>query len=276
IYGDEYVVEKLFGELGLYGLEKNDLRASLQIPPGNFRHIRSLSISGDLKWLAVSGETHAKVWNLDTGQDIFNLPGFRSSWFSPADSLIVDLPQQKEHEREFFVLNPAAKNFEKGSEIKDVMATEYGPYLLVTKSADGNVYHRSSSGGYLMNVVLELHDALTPKLFWTKSFKEAPTVSFSHNEKRLVMGWSADTETGQAEIKADAAIHRRWNDLDDKQSAMVYDVMDADSGEVQSRLLVDTGNHSFSVQYSLLSGGFLVLADDQGQCIVYSLATGEI
>src|SRR6185312_3401009 len=182
----------------------------------------------------------------------------------------------KEHEREFLVLNPAAKNFEKGLELKDTMAAEYGPYLLVTKSADGDVYHRSSSGGYLMNVVLELHDALTPKLFWTKSFKEAPTVSFSHNEKRLVMGWSADTETGQEEIKADAAIHRRWNDLDDKQSAMVYDVMDADSGEVQSRLFVDTGNHSFSVQYSLLSGGFLVLADDQGQCIVYSLATGEI
>jgi len=275
IYGDQYVAEKLFGELGLYRVEKNELLATLQIPAGDLRRVRRISVSPDGRWLVASNQTRGEVWDLTAGQALFNLPGLSYTWFDGNDSLLVEISKARDHEARVLTLHPAARTFDKGPEVKDAFADMHGRYLLVTKPAEGDAYRRSSEGGYLLNVVLELHDAVTSKLLWSKPFKEAPTVWLFAGDKRLIMEWSADNETGRAEIKADPALRQRWNALDDKESAVVFDIVDPESGAVQSRLLVDTGNRSFAIRYGFLAGGYLLVADTHARCLVYSLATGK-
>src|SRR5581483_2654323 len=67
-YDQVFVAERLTGELGLYGVEKNDLRAVVQLSQSQLGRLRATTVSPDFKWLAVSEKNRGAAWDLTKGQ----------------------------------------------------------------------------------------------------------------------------------------------------------------------------------------------------------------
>ena len=95
IYKDEFVTERVSGEIGLYGLKSGEVRASVMPPAGRLGRVRSAVFSNDGKWLAISNSSRGAVWNTATGESGMSSSAFISVFFRADDSMLADVFQDQ-------------------------------------------------------------------------------------------------------------------------------------------------------------------------------------
>ncbi|MBI3652472.1 MAG: M48 family metalloprotease [Acidobacteria bacterium] len=269
LYEDIFVAERTNGELVLYGVESNEARASLSLPRNPFGKLRSVTVSPDFQWLAASERRRGAVWDLHNGERIFHIRGFRGGYFAADGNFFADFPKMEGSERQIGRLNPLARQTFGGAEIKDEYhARQFGAFALLTMPAKKNA-------AWDKDVVLEMRLVQSFRTLWTKAFpQEAPEVWVNPRDESMVLIWALVAKHAQAEIKNDAALSQQLAAMKEKEGDYYLQILDARTGEVKGRMLLETGKGSFRIKSAAAVGDWLVITDSENRVLVYALATG--
>jgi hypothetical protein len=269
IYDQVFVAERLTGELGLYTTDKNLLLASVTLPQNPLGRLRAMAISPDFKWLAVSERSRGAVWNLAKGERVVLLRGFRGGFFSEEGMFYADYPKDGEVERHIASLDTDKLAIANGREIKEDRAAQYGPFLLITRPT-------KKGGSYFEDRTLEMRDVRNFNSLWSRPFgMESPRDWVEPGEGTMVLSWPMASKYARDEIKSDAELTRRLAAMKEQEGDYFLQVVDAKTGAVKGKLLVETGKGSFRIAKAFAAGDYVVIADTQNRVLVYSLATGE-
>jgi WD40 repeat protein len=281
LYGDEFVAERVSGEIGLYDNKSGHIQATANVPAGFLGPLNVARVSDDVGWLAVSNDARGGLWDASTGKSIFAGGGFSNGYFRSDDALIIDIPKvaassnAKETARHLALINPVAQQYQNGPDVKGAFTSQRGPYLLSYQPQHGENLQYNEEEGY-MDAFVEVTDAMSSKSLWKRAFEEAPEFAFTSDYSEVLLSWPALTHSGQAEIKADSDLKAKWNAIAQKKTAMIYVVADAGSGQERSRTLVDTGNASFVPQNARLVDKWIVLEDEHNRCLSVAVGSGQI
>lgn len=269
IYNQMFVSERTNGELGLYGLEKSEMRGKVLLPRNPLGRLRVATLSPDFKWLAVSERKRGAIWNLATGERAYLVRGFRGGYFADDGAFYADFPKLEPVERSVTRLDLTRRDVKAVTEIKDARATQHGTLMVVTKPA-------KKDGDYEQNVLLEVKDVRTSATLWTRSFpKEAPRVWVDAEGQTMVLSWLVSSNAAQAEIKGDPILTKQLATMREKEGDYFLQVVGAGSGAAMGRLLIETGKGSFRISRVFAVGDWIVISDTQNRTLVYSLSTGE-
>jgi hypothetical protein len=269
IYDQVFVAERLTGELGLYTTDKNQLLSSVTLPQNPLGRLRAMAVSSDFKWLAVSERTRGAVWNLAKGDRAVLMRGFRGGFFSEEGMFYADFPKEGEVERQIASLDTSKLAIANGQEIKEDRAAQYGPFLLITRPT-------KKGGSNFEDLTLEVRDVRSFDALWSRPFgKESPRYWVEPREGTMVLSWPTASKYARDEIKSDAELTRRLAAMKEQEGDYFLQVLDAKTGAVKGKLLVETGKGSFRIAKAFAAGDYVVIADTQNRVLVYSLSTGE-
>jgi beta-barrel assembly-enhancing protease len=269
IYDQVFVAERLTGELGLYTTDKNQLLSTVNLPQSPLGRLRAMALSPDFKWLAVSERSRGAVWNLAKGERVIHLRGFRGGFFSEEGMFYADFPKEGEIERQIAGLDTNRLVVSNGQEIKEDRATQYGPFLLITRPT-------KKGGSYFEDLTLEIRDVRNSNTLWSKPFgKESPRYWVDPREGTMVLSWPVASKYAREAIKSDAELTKRLAAMKEQEGDYFLQVLDAKSGATKGKLLVETGKGSFRIANVFAAGDHVVIADTQNRLLVYSLLTGE-
>ena len=267
IYGDIFAVERPEGEIRLYSIEGDQLRARLAVPRTRLGNLQGLAVSPDLKWLAASGRSRGAVWDLATGARAFAVRGFRSGHFGAPGALDATFPGT-DGGWVTSRLDVAAKRETAGARLEQG-AAQFGPFV-------ARLVPNKERGRHEENVTLHISSASDRQALWSRSFpKEAPKLLGVSGDGAMVLAWGLSTGAAADAVKADARLSRQVAAMASRDGALYLEVVDGRTGAPRGRLVVDTGKGSFEIRQAFAAGDWVVLADTENRALVYSLATGE-
>ena len=269
LYDDDFVSERVNGELGLYGVAKRDLKAKVVLPRASLGRLHAAAVSPDFKWLAISERTRGAVWDLTKGGRVFHVLGFRGGYFGDDGALYADFPKFGETERGIAKLDPGRRVTAAGPRIEETGARQYGPFVVLVKPA-------RKDGGRTANVTMEVRDVRSLSPLWSRSFpREAPKIWIEPRAKTMVLSWPISASAAKTEIKADADLTERLTAIREKEGVYLLQVLDASTGQALGRLLIETGKGSFRISDVFAVKDWVIISDTQNRVLIYSLRTGE-
>lgn len=269
IYDEVFVAERSNGEVGLYGVEKNDLRGKVLLPRNLLGPLRAAAVAPDLSWLALSERTRGAVWNVDSGERLFLVRGFSGGYFDQNGALFADFPKFEADERGVGRLDPQRREAAQGPKIQEAGARQYGPFILSLAPA-------KKDGGYEADVLLEMRAIHNLELLWSRAFtKEAPLLWVDPLAETMVLAWAVSTAAAKSEIKNDVELNKKVSQMKEKEGDYLLQIVNARSGKALGQLLIETGKGSFRISDVLAFEDWVVISDTQNRVLVYSLRTGE-
>jgi hypothetical protein len=276
IYGDIFVAEMRNGELGLYRMEKNEVVATALLSNFNLGRLLVAELSGDMKWLALSGRSRGGVWNLNNkAEAALYLRGFRGAYFDGDATFFGDFPKYETAERNVARFNLANGEVTPGSAVESRNARQIGPYLLVVKPAKS--VKENDNYEYGRNVIVEMQDARSLTPLWSKTYpKETPRVWVAGRAGTMALVWDVTDDAARAEIKSDSKLSQRLAGMKEKEGDYFIQILDARTGSELGKLLVETGKGSFRLSNVFAAGDWVIITDTQNRVLVYSLKTGEM
>jgi WD40 repeat protein len=268
VWDQFYVAERTNGELGLYRVQSTERVGVVVLPRDPLGILRAAAVSPDFKWLAVSERSRGAVWDLTKGERVMHVRGFRGAYFGGDGSLYADFPKFEGTQRTIAKVDLASRGASENFKLEEkIPATQYGSIILVAKSAG-----RGDEKG----MSLEARDSRTGASLWTKEFpKESPRYWASEGEGTLVLAWASASRTAKDEIKADQRLAQQLAVMREKEGDYFLEVLDARTGSLTGKLLIETGKGSFRIRNVEAAGDFVVITDTENRVLVYTLSTGE-
>jgi WD40 repeat protein len=272
IYEDVYVAERADGEIGLYGIGKNDLRATVQLPRGALTYIGAIDVSPDFNFLGVSGKSRAAVWDLKKGERVFNLRSFEGAYFASDGAFYVDFPKLGSVGRTIAILQTRQREVVEGQPIPDqegARSEQFGQYLTINRRYDpDNDTNKNAS--------LEVKDVQSMKQLWVKTFaKRRPRLWVDATNDTMVLGWNATEDVVKEEIKRDSKLSAQLRAIKEKGLVYLFQVLNAGTGQQRGSILFDTQESRLYVTYVLATNDSVVAITSRNGILVYSLVSGE-
>ena len=268
IFGDNYIRERVDGDLGMITISGQKEVSRVKLPLGQLGHLRAFAVSPDLRWIAISEKSRGGVWDLLQGTRVFYVRGFNGAAVSPEGVVDADFGKFQETKRSMAHMEPASRRIDTGMEIGDQQVSQFGYVLLRTT-------HKGKDDWKPRNVVLDGLDVKTNAVLWTHAYpKEAPAVLSSRAEGNLVFSWPANSDGAKLEIKNDADLSARWPKLDAGNEDYFLEVVDPRTGKITGSAVVRSGKGAIRIRDAESSGDWLVVSDSTNRLLVYSLKTG--
>jgi hypothetical protein len=101
-----------------------------------------------------------------------------------------------------------------------------------------------------------------------------PNYWVNAQEGTMVMSWPVASKTAQVEIKADPVLKEQAAAMSEKEGDYFLHVLDARSGTLKGRLLVETGKGSFRISNVFAANDWVIISDSTNRVLVYSLTNG--
>lgn len=311
-YGDVFVSESKDGIVGLFRNDGGtaDLReiANVQLPKSTFSAPRTVAISPDMGWLALSERSRGGVWNLSTGEMKVYIRGFSGSYIDSDINVYADFPRFDQAPRSMAMLNPVKNVAGRMDAIEGVGTSQRGKFLIryVTKRQeeaeknkknnkapergdDGPASQPSGSPRILpfdisdisrvapSNGTLYVQDARTRTLLWSAPFPdEAPSYQFDPASERLALYWKLTTKAAKNEIKGNTSLAEKLKAIGDKEGDYLVLVLDSNTGKRVGETLIETGEGSFTIDSVRSTGDWLSIIDSENRVLLYSLSKGEL
>ncbi len=291
IYDGIFVNEQVDGELVLNDLskvaDKSPAVAWVQLPQARLGPLQAAAVSSDFNWMAISHRTRGAVWDIAHNIRTLELRGFHGAWFAPDHLVYVDFPKFMETQRAIGHLDPVAGMAGLGYKIDDVVANQYGPYLLVTKSekarSSGTIVFApeflclqmlmqhfltvSDTGGNAKTV--EVRDVRDGRVLWARDFPhDAPSLTLGSGV--VLLKWSLRNTSGREELRKYPDLKNGANDSD-----YFLEKIDLQTDRVVGKFVIKTNKGSFTVNRLLSFGDWVVASASGNQVLSYSLATGQ-
>jgi WD40 repeat protein len=260
VYDGTFVTERFSGELALNVLGKTDAIAVIKLPQARLGSLGSVAVSPDFSWMAMSNRTRGAIWDVNHNVRTMELRGFHGSWFAPDETVYVDFPKFMESEREIGHLFPVSGNGAPAYKLGDTIATQYGPYLLVTKPRSGSTREVTLSPDLLclqifwrglfdfrivtaLNEDIEVRDVRDNHVVWSRYFPhEAPRFSLAGG--KILLQWSL-AGAGREEL----AKFPQLKKVADKNDYLLERI-DLERNSSDGAVVVKTNKGSFSVTQS--------------------------
>lgn len=283
VYEETYVSERVNGELALFRFDVTDtsgdgvktdteMLSKVVLPRNQLGNLRAAAVSPDLKWLAVSERSRGAVWDLQKGERVMHVRGFRGAHFADDGALYADFPQLGDTARTIARMNPSTREAVGGINLdKESAAHQHGPVVVMTK------YPGYGSSKDEKEASIEIRDARGGASLWSKRFdKEMPRVwAGAAAGGAIVLAWPTSAKFAKAEAKADPQLGARLAALREKDGDYLLHVLDARTGATLGKLLIETGKGSFRVRDVTATREWVIVSDTENRVLVYSLATGE-
>ena len=319
-YGDFFVSEGRDGIIDLHRVDKAAKTmqevGSLRLPRNNLGDVRTLSVSPELDWLAVSERARGAVWNLKTGEMHIYIRGFRGAHFDTDGLVYADFPYFEKEPRTIAVLNPPGKQASVTEPLRATNTRQQGKYLVrlktpfderLEKKARQNkekaeksgaaagaeekekpsdsafVFDGAPVGGFgfggfgLEGNTLEVADVRTRKPLWSRTFaQESPRYHFDQTSETVTLYWRLTTKAAKAELKNKPALAEKLKTLGEKDGDYLVQVLDANTGRLVGETLIETGEGSFAIRRVTAAGDYLAVIDTENRVLIYSLARGQL
>ncbi|MCU1284119.1 MAG: peptidase Ste24p [Acidobacteriales bacterium] len=284
IYENQYVSERVNGEVGIYETKGQKPIATLALPRSPLRRAYAAAVSPDFKHFAVSDRTRGAVWDLTSGERIFHIRGFRGAHFGTG-SLLVDfiapdqfaaLQAQDESEKDMRKReankpgHSVAKVEFEGRKISEVASFQHRNRLQQAGSVE-LVFTPEDDDEPGKHMTVEAKDMQSGSVLWSRKFpKTLPRINASDAEDVAVFGWDFGTSGVKEELSGDPDLKKTVEAIKDSEGSYLIEVVDARTGKAIGKFPVDTGHGSFRVQSAYARAGLVVVADNQGRVLLYS------
>jgi hypothetical protein len=229
-----------------------------------------------MKWLALSSRSRGGVWNVAKGEAALYLRGFKGGFLSNDGYFYGDFPKYETADRNIAKFNLATGDIVPGTKIESNSALQMGQFLLITKPAKADA-KEDERVDYGKNVIVEMHDARTQDLLWSKTYpKESPRIWVAPGEGTVALIWDVTDDAAKAEVKADARLSQQLSTMKEKDGDYYLQVLDVQNGNKLGQLLIETGKGSFRLSNVFAADDWVIATDTQNRVQVYSLKTGEL
>ena len=263
LYDNTVMYEDVDGRILQVEVPSLKLLARAQLKQARLGNSRAIAVSPDLDWLAASTKSRGAMWDISRNVRVQYVRAFTDGWFGEDNSFYADFPEQDKNERALVQLNglgEASTTFSVGK----LLASQEGPYLLVRTPSRDNSYQRKEW-------TYELRNFRDKTTLWKRYFpQEPPTLAWTSDYKRVLMGWPVTAEAAHEELKS-------FPDL--KGSAekedMFYELLDLKTDTVRSRFVVKTNKHSFQVRRAKVDGDWAAFEVGGDRVLMYSLTSGK-
>jgi len=265
VYDTLFISERDDGQLGIRSTSDGKEVNFVPMIESQLSALRADAISPDLNWIALSGKTRGAVWNVPRNERIVHVRGFYDAWLGDDSTLYAYFPAQGETKRSIVHVNLATSPpaFTPRETEADVQLGQVDRYLMVSRpEKKGDLSH---------NVTLEVHDVRDDKLLWSRLFSHRPNYRFFNRDTgSLVMAWALVFDEAKKSLRNDPAWRGRIRDLNDDQGMVAAEVLDAATGTVRTRVVLDTGKGSFMPVKMFATADRLFILDNMQRLLAYS------
>ncbi len=266
VYDRTFASERMDGVLSLLHVEKETELGHASLPLSPLPRLRAVSLSADTNWLALSSNSRGAIWDLRRGTQVFLSRNFQGAQFAPDNTVLIDLPKAGQEERMIARVDPAGPSARIAVPLKDSNAHQAGLYLLERRDIPVAGKDRPEPG-------IAVSSAETGRELWARAYPLGlPSVSFSLQDEKVVLGWSSMSDFVKEESKRDRALKSRIAAAKERYGDYYFHILHASTGEVIAKIYVETGMGSFRVRGAETFGDYLILSDTQNRLLIYSIA----
>lgn len=294
IWEDVAVSEMGSGEIGLFGSSTIPL-ARCQLPRARLAAIRALAVSKNFGWLALAEEERGAVWNLSTGQRLYNLKTFHGAYIGE-DSAFVDFTKQGKVERIIARVNLQQSGISLASKVGSGRFHQYGPYVLSWRKGDSEKSEKDNEPGMERfnryryegeslkfrevfvpaesNETLEVRDAPTGDILWTRRFdKNVPVIFVNEGADVVTLTWRLYQSGAKSEFEKVPGLATKKSSA--KDNDYLLEVVDLHSGRILRGMVFDTNDGVFSLEKVLATANWAAISDSNSRTLVYDLRSGK-
>ena len=274
-------------------LEVKDV-ATVDIPVSAIKSLGAADVSDDFGWLMLSSKTRGGLWSLSTGERKVYVRAFKGAVTANDGAGVGDFVKLGDTPHSLVLMNGNKNEVMPVRELPEYGARQHGRFILLRSSlsepaekdkkdekkkdapaAPGGEESEGPNLGH--DVRFELKDIVQDKILWTHDFqKDAPAYSFDEFSGRLIFFWRLGSDAGKARLKETPELKAKADALGNRADDYLVEVVDAFARNTVGVMLLETGMGSFSVGRGISEGDWLVLRDDEGRVLVYSIKTGEV
>jgi len=285
------------GSIALYGASGNDPTAAITLPKSLLGTVRTVGVSGDLNRLAIAVGDHCSIWNLQTGNIVVNLRGFRGADFEPPDVLFAEFPKSGDVPPSIAKIDMGARSMGVEVDLGHGLPDQWGRYLLAWRpitgkgSVEGNAVSMESDPdngdaaglfwagifgslvSWRQNWQLDVSDARTGAVLWSRKFpKLAPDTSSDPRAETISLIWRGNEPGAQEDADLDPQSRSRFAGT--RAEDQFIEFLDIATGKTTASLRVDTHNRTFRILAANLGGDAAVLGDNLNRLLIYSVSNG--
>jgi len=265
VYDTLLISERDDGQLGIRSTADGRETSFVPMTESQLPTLQADAISPDLQWIALSGKSRGAVWNVPRDERVVYVRGFREAWLGDDSVLYADFPQQAGVKRSIVHvdLTTTPPSFVPREVDPDIELWQLGRFeMVLVPEKKGDLRH---------NVTLEVHDVRSDKLLWTRPVTYRPPYSFfSRDTGSLVLAWPLVDDASRKALSRDPGWHQRVHEVNDEQGMVAVEVLDAFTGVVRARVLLDTGKGSFLPMRIFATADRLFVLDNVHRLLAYS------
>ena len=269
IYNGKLASEKRNGELALYDLKGNSPAEIAVLPQSTLGRLYAYDLSGDFRWLALSGFSRGAVWDLEKGERLFYVRGFRGAYLADDNVLYADFPRLEPVERNIAHLNLVSRDIASGASVTESSERQFGNVTVNIKPA-------KKGGSYSENVILDVKDVRSLSPAWSAEFpKERPSYWIAAREGTMTLAWPVSSSAAKEDIKNTPILSQQLSAMKERAGAYYLKVLDLSTGKPLGQLLIETGKGSFRISRVFTTDDWVVISDSENRVLVYSLESGR-
>jgi WD40 repeat protein len=288
IWGDLAVSEMGNGEVAIFGNSSTPI-AHTGLPRPRLAGVEAIAVSGDFRWLAVSEEERGAVWNLSSGQRLYNVKSFHGA-FVEGDGAYVDFPKQEKMERSIARLGISQPGISLAAKVGTGRFRQHGPYIFAWRREDSDKPEKETDPGierfnryryegenlkyhdyfvpYESNQILEVRDAHNGNTLWTRTFsKDVPRLFVNEDAGVAALSWHLYQSGAKAEFDKVSGLAKH-SDRD-----YMIEVIDLHNGDIVGGLVFDTSDGMYGLKDILATRSWIAVHDSYGRTLAYDLKT---
>jgi hypothetical protein len=271
-YEDIEAAERKTGEIALYSGRKSEPVATLPLPEADLAAVRSVELSPDLEWLAVSVQNRGAVWNLKTGQALLSVP-FNSGTISPEGAWTGTFEETEpgvngQGDKKFLVRETIDLRSAKTVSKVRLPDPEKGHSLHFSGKYEVTLQTAATPGA---KSSIEVQDTTNGKKLWSLELEEPPRFALGN---AMVLQHPGKSKEADRLLKGFPALKGLLEEAQKRESAAVLEVRDLDTGKQLGGAVVE-GGAGLAIRSIRLAGRTLFVEEANNRTLAYSLDTGE-
>jgi WD40 repeat protein len=272
VWNGTMIAEAADGSVALAKLGNTDakLEKRVTLPVSPLGTPRSVSLSSDGRYLAISNRSRGGVWDLSTGNRVFLLHGFTDSHWADNGKLYADFPKLDKVERSISEMSMAEHSIRPLTYKVDDNANMYEGWLMEWKSG------KAKGGSGMPPQTLTLHNPADDAVLWSKEFPEGrPAFTASSGGRDLIFSYGLKSNTAKERLKVVPTLAAEAAAVKNKDQARLIEVVDGVHGTTSAEVVVELPVALTTMEGFDRAGDLLFAGGADGRTLVYSLTDGK-